>query len=69
MLIEQEGRCAACSVATPKLQIDHCHETGRVRGLLCPRCNSSAGSVRDDPDEVRRWAARLGALADYLERA
>ena len=40
----QGGKCALCA-ATPKsdrdLHIDHCHGTGRVRGLLCLRCNTS----------------------------
>jgi hypothetical protein len=61
-LIEaQSGRCAACGIETEKLQIDHCHETGDVRGLLCGPCNSAAGRVADDPE-------RLRAVADYLER-
>lgn len=58
-LIAQSGRCAACNDAHPDLQVDHCHETGEVRGLLCPNCNSALGHARDD-------AVRLRALIAYL---
>lgn len=43
------------------LHIDHDHETGKVRGVLCHGCNLALGNVEDSP-------ARLRALADYLER-
>ena len=48
MLIEQDGGCKMCGakVAGPKRQtfaVDHCHATGRVRGLLCVRCNVAVG--------------------------
>ncbi len=44
MLSEQNDRCAICCTDTPggrhnQWQIDHCHRTGTVRGLLCFRCN------------------------------
>ena len=32
------------------LSVDHCHETGKVRGLLCHRCNTAIGLLRDDPE-------------------
>ena len=44
------------------MAIDHCHVTGRVRGILCKDCNLVLGWMNDDPK-------RLRALADYLERA
>lgn len=65
MLVEQDGRCAICG-QPPKdrrLAVDHDHETGRVRGLLCyGHCNRAIGLLRDNPELLRR-------AAEYLERA
>lgn len=52
--------CQVCG-STKKICVDHCHETGRLRGFLCDACNKSAGLLQDD-------ANRLRALADYLEK-
>ena len=54
--------CDVCGGRGPRMAIDHCHDTNRVRGLLCKDCNLVIGWLNDDP-------ARLRALADYLERA
>jgi hypothetical protein len=43
----------------PAVHVDHCHKTGRVRGVLCFNCNSAIGKLGDDPDAVRRAAAYL----------
>ena len=53
MLDKQGGVCAICSSPPPnnrktRLAIDHCHKTGKVRGLLCDRCNRSIGLLKDD---------------------
>lgn len=63
MLASQDGVCAVCSrPPTPgiSLHVDHDHETGRIRGLLCFRCNNALGDMEDDPVLLR-------AAARYLE--
>lgn len=59
---EQDGGCGVCETPEPvpeALVIDHCHQTGLVRGLLCPGCNVALGFLRDDP-------ARADGAARYL---
>ena len=52
MFIAQDGRCAICErdvCEIPRgLYIDHDHKTGKVRGLLCDRCNMSLGGFKDN---------------------
>jgi hypothetical protein len=60
MLAAQGGLCAICR-NTPALHVDHDHETGLVRELLCFNCNGGLGQFKDDP-------AVLRAAADYVER-
>lgn len=59
----QDGRCAICHSLPGKrlLAVDHDHETGRVRALLCANCNTALGHLKDDPDLLRK-------AADYLMR-
>jgi hypothetical protein len=47
LLRQQNGNCALCQQFA-KLTIDHCHKTGRIRGLLCMKCNVSLGGLGDD---------------------
>lgn len=64
MLAEQDGRCPGCRTTDPGVKgwcIDHCHATGRVRALLCMRCNTMIGLANEDP-------AILRALADLAEQ-
>lgn len=52
LLTSQGGRCAICRSADPvhrQWHIDHCHRSGRVRGLLCHHCNLALGHLKDDP--------------------
>ena len=47
----QSNRCAICGVTPDKcLDIDHCHQTGTVRGLLCQKCNKGLGFFEDSID-------------------
>lgn len=60
LLQKQESRCAICKIHKDELKngkinldVDHCHETGKVRGLLCPNCNKALGLFRDNPDIIK----------------
>jgi hypothetical protein len=61
MILAQGGVCAACKVDPPQ-HVDHDHETGAVRGMLCSPCNQALGNVRDDVNRMR-------GLVDYLRRS
>lgn len=58
---KQGGCCAICLEPLVKVTIDHCHETGKVRGLLCYNCNVGLGLFKDSPE-------RLHTAISYLER-
>jgi hypothetical protein len=70
MVVAQDGRCAICreeETATARgrvrsLAVDHDHETGAVRGLLCSRCNTALGLFRDNPALLLEAIAYLGGL-------
>ena len=49
MLADQYGRCKICTVELEKIDVDHCHNTGVVRGLLCRKCNLRLGGWDDLP--------------------
>lgn len=67
-LDEQDWLCAICRKTAFKmredhvsgLNLDHCHETGKARALLCHNCNRGLGLFQDCPDTLR-------AAANYLE--
>lgn len=52
MFAIQEGCCGICgkhqSELNTKLHVDHCHESGKVRSLLCGNCNIALGLVNED---------------------
>jgi hypothetical protein len=55
-LVEKVGGfCQICHApGGGRLHVDHCHDTGRVRGLLCSTCNRGIGLLRDDPSITAR---------------
>lgn len=71
MQAAQDNVCAICKQPertidkrlgrVRNLAVDHCHITGKVRGLLCQGCNQGLGNFEEDP-------ARLQAALDYLKR-
>lgn len=57
MLKKQGGLCAICSkvcVSGKNLAVDHCHETGKIRGLLCANCNRGIGCFSDKKEIVEK---------------
>jgi len=65
LFAKQGNCCAVCGTsqgyASKRLAVDHNHDTGEVRGILCDRCNLVLGKVKDSPELLRD-------LALYLER-
>jgi hypothetical protein len=63
MVAKQGGACAICGGQPngkgDRFHVDHCHTSGRIRGLLCHSCNTGLGLFADDP-------ARLRAAITYL---
>ncbi len=60
MVDAQVGLCAVCLRKPLRLHVDHCHETGRIRGLLCGSCNRAIGLLGDCPESLRRAIDYLG---------
>lgn len=49
----QDNKCKICDKYIEKLCIDHCHTTGKVRGLLCKYCNSGLGFFKDSLQSLK----------------
>ena len=61
MLATQDGNCAICErpPMCRRLSVDHDHQTGRVRGLLCGHCNLMLGWVAGNPETLQRMIGYL----------
>lgn len=60
LLADQTSLCPICTDSLPevdRIHVDHCHGTGRVRGLLCGRCNQGIGLLRESEAIMRRAIA------------
>ena len=69
MFDNQNGCCAICkskvsSSRTTRLFVDHCHNTTRVRGLLCSSCNHGLGLFKDSPTLLKRAISYLSSDKD-----
>ncbi len=72
MLSEQSNRCAICldEFDTFKnVHVDHCHNTQKVRGILCSKCNQAIGLLRDDREIMLRAIAYIDFHAENKEAA
>lgn len=65
MAVAQDYKCAICgeletnvdSMGVPRhMPVDHCHNSGKVRALLCASCNKALGGFKDNPDILRKAA-------------
>ena len=65
MFQQQNGFCLICGIHQSEVNktfcVDHDHETGEVRGLLCDQCNKGLGHFKDNPSFLEK-------AADYLRR-
>lgn len=71
ILTLQGNCCCVCNSLSPGRRsssgkdgdwvVDHCHASGKIRGIICHPCNAALGMVRDNPTTLR-------ALAEYLEK-
>ena len=66
LLVKQNGVCAVClegrDTQKHDFSVDHCHSTGRVRGILCSRCNTALGLLKES-------ITRIEALKNYVLRS
>lgn len=66
MFREQGGKCAICdkpqSECRRALAVDHCHASGKVRGLLCDECNRALGYFYDDTNRIAKAIEYLGGV-------
>lgn len=75
LLRRQEGKCALCKRVLVRFgnrrteaQIDHCHDSGVVRGVLCGGCNRGLGSFEDNAEALEAAARYVSAFA-YVRSA
>ncbi len=63
MYLLQEGKCKGCDKESNRtLNVDHDHETGKIRGLLCGNCNRGIGLLGDNIETLQN-------LIKYLEES
>lgn len=56
---ESRTECEICGTTEKRLVIDHNHQTGHLRGMLCDLCNKGIGALKEDPNILRRAVAYL----------
>jgi len=64
LVADRNGVCSICSLFLP-LVVDHCHQTGKVRGLICSACNSMLGYAKDNGKTLEN---AILYLKDFYEK-
>jgi len=64
LYLKLNGKCAICGKpeqrkSSSHLCVDHCHKTGKIRGLLCHKCNSGIGKLNDDVELLKKAISYL----------
>ena len=63
LFLDQKGSCAICKTSVNQFNkgmcVDHCHETGKIRGLLCTDCNRGIGSLKDNLELLKQAVTYL----------
>lgn len=66
LLASQGHKCAMCGTSEPggmgTFHVDHCHRTGKIRALLCTKCNVGLGALGDDPARASEMLYRYASL-------
>ena len=67
LLVKQEGKCAICDTRSPggrysRFHVDHCHDSGVIRGLLCNRCNIGIGLFEHDSAVFKKAVSYLESV-------
>lgn len=76
LLTKQKGCCAICGTNNPSskskkhkyFSVDHCHQTKKIRGLLCATCNSAIGLLGDCPQTILNASLYLSSTQDALDK-
>ena len=65
MVIKHGNKCAVCNKTHERrpLNVDHCHATGKVRGLLCDKCNMALGLLNDSTETIKNLERYLNAYS------
>lgn len=71
----QHNKCAICPriCENREFGVDHCHKTGKVRGLLCKNCNTGIGMLSDNIDKIKSslvyleyWEVSVNPVKPYV---
>lgn len=66
---KQNGMCAICKKEPPTLALDHCHDTGTIRGMLCFGCNVGLGHFQDNVEYLKNAIDYLSLTSDTSGRS